>query len=52
MRDGVLLLARDPRGRIRLERDAVLDYLDTAPLRAALAAGVRNRVTEDRFGRP
>lgn len=39
MRDGVRLLDKDPRVRIRLETRALLEYLDTAPLRAVLAAG-------------
>ena len=51
-RDGIRLLERDRDARVRLETRALLDYLDTAPLRAALAQGVRRRILEDRFGRP
>lgn len=51
LRDGILLLDRDPRMRIRLETAAIIEYLDTAPLRAATAAGVRHRIQEGRFGR-
>lgn len=52
LRDGERLVDRDPRARIRLETNAVLEYLDTAPLRATLEAGVRHRIAEGRFGRP
>lgn len=45
------LLDRDPRTRVRLETAALLDYLDTAPLRETLAAGRRRRLEEGRFGR-
>lgn len=51
LRDGVLLVERDPRARVRFETRALLDYLDTAPLRAVLAAGRRERLNEGRFGR-
>jgi predicted nucleotidyltransferase len=51
LRDGILLLDRDPRMRIGLETAAIIEYLDTAPLRAATAAGVRHRIEEGRFGR-
>jgi predicted nucleotidyltransferase len=51
LRDGIRLVDRDPRARIRLEARALLEYLDTAPLRAALAAGLRHRIEEGRFGR-
>jgi predicted nucleotidyltransferase len=51
IRDGIRLLDRDPVKRIRLETRAVLDYLDTAPLRATLAAGLRRRIDEGRFAR-
>ncbi len=46
-----VLLDRDPRSRIRLETDALIEYLDTKPLRAELARGLRNRLEEGRFGR-
>jgi hypothetical protein len=48
---GVLLVDRDPRMRIRLETRALIEYLDTKPLRDELARGTRNRLAEDRFGR-
>jgi hypothetical protein len=51
MRDGVRLVERDRSARVRLEARALVDYLDTAPLRATLAAGVRRRIAEGRFGR-
>jgi predicted nucleotidyltransferase len=50
--DLAVWLDRDPRTRIKLEADAVLEYLDTAPLRETLAAGIRHRIAEGRFGRP
>lgn len=52
LRDGIRLVDRDTKTRIRLETGALLEYLDTAPLRAALAAGLRHRIEEGRFGRP
>ncbi|MGI8414465.1 MAG: type VII toxin-antitoxin system MntA family adenylyltransferase antitoxin [Solirubrobacteraceae bacterium] len=52
MRDGVRLLDRDPRTRIRLETRALLEYLDTAPLRTVLAEGLKHRIEEGHFGRP
>ena len=51
IRDARRLVERDPKARVRLETRAVLDYLDTAPLRAELARGLRHRIEEDRFGR-
>jgi hypothetical protein len=51
IRDGIRLIDRDPVQRIRLETRAVLDYLDTAPLRATLAAGLKRRIDEGRFAR-
>ncbi|MGI8845354.1 MAG: type VII toxin-antitoxin system MntA family adenylyltransferase antitoxin [Thermoleophilaceae bacterium] len=51
LRGGVLLLDRNPRERVRFETRALLDYLDTAPLRETLAAGRRERLVEGRFGR-
>jgi predicted nucleotidyltransferase len=45
------LFDRDPRTRVRLETAALLDYLDTAPLRATFAAARRRRMEEGRFGR-
>jgi predicted nucleotidyltransferase len=51
MCDGVRLVERDRDARVRLEARGLLDYLDTAPLRAKLAAGVTRRLSEGRFGR-
>ncbi len=51
LKGGRRLIDRDPRTRIRLETKALLDYLDTAPLRETLAAGRRRRMQEGRFGR-
>jgi len=51
MRDGVRLLERDRAARVRLEARGLLEYLDTAPLRSKLAAGVTRRLSEGRFGR-
>lgn len=51
MKGATRLFDRDPRARVRLETAALLDYFDTAPLRATLAAGRRRRIEEGRFGR-
>jgi predicted nucleotidyltransferase len=51
IRDGKRLVERDHDERVRLETRAILDYLDTAPLRAELGRGVRQRMKEGRFGR-
>ncbi len=51
MRDGIRLVERDREARVRLEARGLLDYLDTAPLRATLAEGVNRRIAEGRFGR-
>jgi uncharacterized protein len=51
IRDGQRLVERDHDERVRLETRAILDYLDTAPLRAELGRGVRRRIREGRFGR-
>jgi predicted nucleotidyltransferase len=51
MRDGIRLVERDRDARVRLEARGLLDYLDTAPLRATLAAGVKRRLEDGRFGR-
>lgn len=51
IRDGKRLVERDHDQRVRLETRAILDYLDTAPLRAELGHGVRRRMKEGRFGR-
>ena len=51
IRDGKRLVERDPDERVRLETRAILDYLDTEPLRAELGRGMRRRMREGRFGR-
>lgn len=51
IRDGVLLFSNDERARVRKETTAILEYLDTGPLRAILDAGQRRRLREGRFGR-
>jgi uncharacterized protein len=51
IRDARRLVERDPKARVRLESRAILDYLDTKPLRAELARGTRHRIEEGRFGR-
>jgi uncharacterized protein len=52
IRDGRLLVERDARQRVRLDTAAILEYLDTAPLRRAVEAGTRRRLAEGSFGRP
>ncbi len=49
--DGKRLVERDYAERVRLETRAILDYLDTAPLRVELGRGMRRRMKEGRFGR-
>jgi predicted nucleotidyltransferase len=51
IRDGRRLVERDHDERVRLETRAILDYLDTEPLRAELGRGMRRRMREGRFGR-
>jgi predicted nucleotidyltransferase len=51
LKEGTRLVERDPRTRVRLETEALLGYLDTAPLRDALTAARRRRIAEGRFGR-
>lgn len=51
IRDGKRLVERDHDERVRLETRAIIEYLDTAPLRAELSRGVRRRMEEGRFGR-
>lgn len=48
---GLLLLDREPRTRIRCETRALVEYLDTQPLREELARGRRRRLAEGRYGR-
>jgi len=52
LRDSVRLIDRDPPKRIRLETRAILDYLDTKPLRELFGVAALDRLAEDRFGRP
>jgi uncharacterized protein len=51
IRDGRLIVQRDAGTRVRLQARAIVEYLDTIPLRAELARGQRNRIREGRFGR-
>jgi predicted nucleotidyltransferase len=51
MRDGIRLVERDFDQRVRLETRALLDYLDTIPLRTEFARGLQKRIEEGRFGR-
>jgi uncharacterized protein len=51
IRDGRPLVERDARQRVRLDTAAILEYLDTAPLRRAVEAGLRRRLAEGTFGR-
>lgn len=50
-RGGRLLVDREPAVRVRGEARALVEYLDTAPLREELARGLEHRLAEDRFGR-
>jgi predicted nucleotidyltransferase len=51
IRDAIRLVERDPDERVRLETRAILDYLDTEPLRAELGRGLQRRIAEGRYGR-
>jgi hypothetical protein len=51
IREAQRLVERDPKARVRFEARALLDYLDTKPLRVELARGLRHRIEEDRLGR-
>lgn len=51
IRDGKRLIERDHDERVRLETRAIIEFLDTAPLRAEFGRGVRRRMGEGRFGR-
>ena len=50
IRDGVVLLVRDPHELSRLATAAVIEHLDTAPLRAALAYELRRSLAVGRYG--
>jgi predicted nucleotidyltransferase len=52
IRDRKLLVERDSVARVRLDARALLDYLDTKPLRAEMSRGLLKRIREGRFGRP
>ena len=47
----VMLLDRDPQERVALESRALVEYLDTIPLREELERGLRRRMREGTFGR-
>lgn len=51
IRDGRLLACRDERARVRHWASVVDRYLDTAPMRRTLDAGLRHRLAEGRFGK-
>lgn len=51
IRDSRRLVERDPKSRVRFEARALLEYLDTKPLRAERSRGLRQRIEEGRFGR-
>jgi predicted nucleotidyltransferase len=51
IREGKRLVERDRDERVRLETRSILEYLDTAPLRAELGRAMRRRMREGRFGR-
>lgn len=51
LRDGVRLLDREPRARIRFQVRSVNEYLDTEPLRQLAARRLRRSIEEDSFGR-
>lgn len=51
LRDGRLLLSRDERARIGHRARTVDRYLDMEPFRRVQAEGLRDRMSEGRFGR-
>lgn len=51
IRDADVLLERDHETRVRQDRDALLTYWDTAPLREMQRLALRQRIEEGRFGR-
>jgi predicted nucleotidyltransferase len=51
IRDGTMLIERDAVQRVRLDTAAIVEYLDTAPLRAIQAQARRRRLNEGTFGR-
>ncbi len=52
IRDADVLVERDHVARVRLDRDSLIEYWDTAPLRELQRRALQQRVQEDRFGRP
>jgi uncharacterized protein len=52
LRDGIVILDREPVLHVRLRTDALIEFLDTEPLRVAVDAAQRRRLAEDSFGRP
>lgn len=48
----MMILERDRVGRVRLETQALLQYLDTAPLRKLADQTLRRRFETGSFGRP
>ncbi len=51
LRDGRLLVDRDPRARVRSETAVILEYLDTIPLRSELSRGLAHRMADGSYGR-
>ncbi|MGH2772905.1 MAG: type VII toxin-antitoxin system MntA family adenylyltransferase antitoxin [Actinomycetota bacterium] len=52
LRDGIVLTCKDEKSRIAHFVRTVNEYLDMAPFRRTLAAGLTHRLEEGRFGRP
>ena len=51
LEDGVLLVDRDPVERVRRHARAIVEFLDTQPLRDELDAGLRHALEERTYGR-
>ncbi len=51
LRDADVLIERDHEARVRFDRDTLVHYWDTAPLRERQAEALRRRLREGRFGR-
>lgn len=51
LRDGIRLVDREPRQRIRFQVRTLNNYVDTEPLRRLMARRLRKSVAEDSFGR-
>jgi uncharacterized protein len=52
LREGILLVDRDPSARIDFYVRTLNDYIDTEPLRRLGSRRLRAAIAEDRFGRP